>query len=240
MATFMIIHGAWSAGWAWKKMRPLLRELGHEVFTPTCTGLGERAHLAHPEVSLDTHIEDMLAVLDYEDLHDVVLVGHSYGGMVATGVADRAAARLSRLVYLDAFVPRHGQSLFDLVPAVARERSLAQALSEGEGWRLPANPLPSDTAAADIAWALPRRRMEPLKAFSTPLRLSDHTSSLPRSYIYCTRSGPGDVFRPFAEAARDGADWRYFELDASHNPHITMPGMLAALLHRIATKQAAA
>ena len=140
MATFLIIHGAWSAGWAWKKMRPRLRALGHEVFTPTCTGLGERAHLAHPEVSLDTHIDDMLAVLEYEDLHDVVLVGHSYGGMVATGVADRAAARLQQLVYLDAFVPQDGQSAFDLIPAKARERNLEQARSEGEGWLLPANP----------------------------------------------------------------------------------------------------
>ena len=240
MATFMIIHGAWSAGWAWKKMRPLLRDRGHEVFTPTCTGLGERAHLASPEVSLDTHIADMLAVLEYEDLHDVVLVGHSYGGMVATAVADRAAARLAQLVYLDAFVPRHGQSLFDLIPAVARERNLAQSRSDGEGWKLPANPMPPDTSPADVAWALPRRRMQPLKAFSTPVQLGDAVESLPRSYIYCTRSGPGDVFRPFAEAARASAEWRCFELDASHNPHITMPDTLAGLLHRIATNASAA
>ena len=235
MATILIIHGAWSAGWAWKKMRPLLRERGHEVFTPTCTGLGERAHLSHAGISLDTHIDDMLAVLEYEDLHDVVLVGHSYGGMVATGVADRAAARLSQLVYLDAFVPRDGQSLFDLLPAAARERSLAAAQREGQGWLLPANPLPPDTDAADVAWALARRRMQPIKAFSTPVRLGGAADAVPRSYIYCTRSAPGDVFRPFAEAARERAGWRYHELDASHNPHITMPQTLAALFHDIAT-----
>ncbi|MGL6113037.1 MAG: alpha/beta fold hydrolase, partial [Rubrivivax sp.] len=223
MSTFMIIHGAWSAGWAWKKMRPLLRELGHEVFTPTCTGLGERAHLASPAVSLDTHIADMLAVLDCEDLHDVVLVGHSYGGMVATGVADRAAMRLSQLVYLDAFVPRDGQCVFDLLPAAARERNLEQARTQGDGWLLPANPMPPDTAADDLAWAMPRRRMQPLQAFSTPVRIGGAVESLPRSYIYCTRSGPGDVFRPFAEQARANDAWRCFELDASHNPHITMP-----------------
>ena len=234
MATFMIIHGAWSAGWAWKKLRPLLRERGHEVFTPTCTGLGERAHQSGPEVGLDTHIEDMLAVLEYEDLHDVVLVGHSYGGMVATGVADRAVARLSRLVYLDAFVPADGQSVFDLIPSKARERNQAQARDEGQGWLLPPNPLPPDTDAADVEWALPRRRMQPIKAFSTPVRLSGAAQALPRCYIYCTRCGPGDVFRPFAEAARNDAAWRYFELDASHNPHITMPATLAELLHRIA------
>jgi len=235
MATFMIIHGAWSAGWAWKKLRPLLRERGHEVFTPTCTGLGERAHQADPEVSLDTHIEDMLAVLEFEDLRDVVLVGHSYGGMVATGVADRAAARLSQRVYLDAFVPADGQSVFDLIPPKARERNEAQARDEGQGWLLPPNPLPPDTSEADVAWALPRRRMQPIKAFSTPVRLSGAAGALPRCYVYCTRSGPGDVFRPFAERARADAAWRSFELDASHNPHITMPTTLAELLHRIAS-----
>jgi len=235
MATFMIIHGAWSAGWAWKKLRPLLRERGHEVFTPTCTGLGDRAHQAGPEVSLDTHIEDMLAVLEFEDLRDVVLVGHSYGGMVATGVADRAAARLSQRVYLDAFVPADGQSVFDLIPPKARERNEAQARDEGHGWLLPPNPLPPDTDAGDVEWALPRRRMQPIKAFSTPVRLGGAANALPRSYIYCTRSGPGDVFRPFAERARADAAWRYFELDASHNPHITMPATLAELLHRIAS-----
>ena len=235
MATFMIIHGAWSAGWGWKKLRPLLRERGHEVFTPTCTGLGDRAHQAGPEVSLDTHIEDMLAVLEFEDLHDVVLVGHSYGGMVATAVADRAAARLSQRVYLDAFVPADGQSLFDLIAPKARERNEAQARNEGQGWMLPPNPLPPDTSEADVEWALPRRRMQPIKAFSTPVRLSGAADALPRSYIYCTRSGPGDVFRPFAERARADAAWRYFELDASHNPHITMPATLAGLFHRIAS-----
>ena len=92
MATFVVAHGAWSAGWAWKKMRPLMRAAGHELWTPTYTGLGERAHLGHADVSLDTHIQDIVAVLETEDLADVILIGHSYGGMVATGVADRARA----------------------------------------------------------------------------------------------------------------------------------------------------
>lgn len=238
MATILIVHGAWSSGWAWKKMRPLLRERGHEVLTPTCTGLGERAHLASPQVGLDTHVDDILAVLEYEDLHDVLLLGHSYGGMVATGVADRAAARMSQLVYLDAFVPTDGQSVFDLISRAAVTRNLEQARTQGDGWLLPANPLPPDTSAEDVAWALPRRRMQPLKCFSAPLRLSAAPAAMPRSYIYCTRSGPGDVFRPFSERARADAGWRHHELDASHNPHITMPDTLADLLDRIARGQA--
>ena len=96
MTTFLVVHGAWAAGWAWKKMRPLMAVRGHQLFTPTCTGLGERAHLAHRDVNLETHIADILAVLDFEDLRDTILVGHSYGGMVATGVADRARDRRRR------------------------------------------------------------------------------------------------------------------------------------------------
>ena len=113
-ATFLVCHGAWSAGWAWKKMHPLMAASGHRLVTPTYTGLGERAHLANPSVDLETHIQDILNVIKYEDLRDIVLVGHSYGGMVATGVADRARDRISQLIYVDAFVPEDGQSLLDL------------------------------------------------------------------------------------------------------------------------------
>src|ERR1044072_6713043 len=116
MAAFVVPQGAWSAGWAWKKMRPLMRAAGHELWTPTCTGLGERAHLGHADVGLHTHIEDIVAVLETADLNDVILIGHSYGGMVATGVADRARGRIRHLVYLDAFAPTDGQALFDLMP----------------------------------------------------------------------------------------------------------------------------
>src|ERR1700730_1875976 len=120
VATILVAHGAWSAAWAWKKMRPLLRAAGHELLTPTYTGLGELSHLANPSIDLETHIRDVLGVLEFEDLHDVVLLGHSYGGMVATGVADRARDRVAKLIYLDAFVPQDGQSMLDLHPPEAR------------------------------------------------------------------------------------------------------------------------
>src|SRR5215510_11934493 len=115
MATIVLAHGAWSAAWAWKKMRPSFRAAGHEFFSPTYTGLGERAHLAHHEIDLGTHIHDVGAVLEIEDLRDVTLLGHSYGGMVTTGVADRLSDRIAHVVYIDAFAPKDGQSLFDLV-----------------------------------------------------------------------------------------------------------------------------
>jgi pimeloyl-ACP methyl ester carboxylesterase len=234
MATFLIAHGAWSAAWAWKKMRPLLQARGHALYTPTYTGLGERAHLASREVGLETHIADVLGTLEFEDLRDVVLVGHSYGGMVATGVADRARARLRRLVYLDAFVPRDGQSLLDLLPADVRERMREAARTAGDGWRVPPNPVPPDTSETDLAWLMPRRVMHPLRAFEEPIRLSGPEGAAPRAYIYCTRIAPGDVFGPFAERARREAGWQYLELEASHSPNVTAPEALAALLEKLA------
>ena len=234
MTTFVVVHGAWSAGWAWKKMHPLMGALGHTLVTPTYTGIGERSHLAHAGIDLNTHITDILKVLEFEDLRDVILIGHSYGGMVATGVADRAAGRIAQLVYLDAFVPRHGDSLLSLTPADNRSRVLDGVRTQGGGWRIPANPLPSDTRTEDVAWSTPRRVMQPLKTWEQPIELMGAVDTLPRSYIYCNKFGPGDVFRQFADRARVQPGWKYFEMDASHNPHITVPQELARLLDGIA------
>ena len=235
MTIFLIAHGAWSAGWAWKKMRPRLRERGHELWTPTYTGLGERIHLASNDVRLDTHIEDVLKVLEYEDLREVILVGHSYGGMVATGVADRAPERFAQLVYLDAFVPRHGQALFDLAVPDDRIGLIEGARKTGDAMRLPPRPMPPDTSAADLAWANPRRVPQPIATFEQPIRLTGAVEQLRRTYIYCTKARPGDVFRQFAERAKSEPGWKYREIDASHNPHITVPDVLAAMLHELAT-----
>ena len=233
MATFVIAHGAWSAGWAWKKIRLRLRQGGHEVFTPTYTGLGERAHLASPENGLETHIQDVLGVLEYEDLRQVILLGHSYGGMVATGVADRAPERIRRLVYLDAFVPRDGQSVFDLVGLEERARRLEIAKTLGAGWKLPPNPPPDDTSEEDLAWVTPRRVPLSLKAFEQPLKLGGAVDKLPKTYIYCTRARPGDGFRQFRERAKQEG-WQCFDIEASHSPNVTAPDALAGMLEAIA------
>lgn len=234
MTTYVVAHGAWSSSWAWAKMRPLMRARGHELFVPTYTGLGERQHASAPTITLETHIADVLGCIEMEDLRDIVLVGHSYGGMVATGVAHRARERLRHLVYLDAFVPQHGQCLLDLQKPEHRLKVLASASAEGNGWRVPPQAPPPDTSAQDLAWMTPRRVPQPLLTFTTPLRLDGEGYAGPRSYIFCTRVGPADSFRQFAERARSQPGWRYEELDASHNPHITMPEQLMALLEDIA------
>jgi len=233
MATIVLAHGAWSAAWAWKKMRPLFRAAGDEFFSPTYTGLGQRAHLARPDIDLSTHIQDVVGVLEFEDLKNVVLLGHSYGGMVATGVADKARERIAKVIYLDAFAPKDGQSLLDLVGPKATANMQAGAKEEGDGWRIPINPMPPDTSPDDQTWAMPRRRPQPLKTFEQKIKLESKAPPPPRHYIYATKNGPGDVFRQFGERAKNEAGWSYHEIDASHNPHITCPDVLMALLTRI-------
>jgi pimeloyl-ACP methyl ester carboxylesterase len=235
VATFLVAHGAWSAGWAWKKMRPQMRARGHEIFTPTYTGMGERAHLAHKDIDLETHIADVLGVLNVEDLRNVILVGHSYGGMVATGVADRASERIAQLVYLDAFAPRDGQSLLELQTDEARKRVREATAKEGDGWRIPPNPAPPDTSHEDLAWVNAHRVPQPIKTFEQKIRLTGAVDKLPRTYIYCKISRPGDVFRQFRDRASTEKGWKCIDIDASHSPNVTAPEALAAILDGIAS-----
>jgi pimeloyl-ACP methyl ester carboxylesterase len=234
MALFVVSHGAWSAGWAWKRMRPLMAARGHSLITPTLTGIGERSHLANPDIDLDTHIADILGVLNYENLTNVNLIGHSYSGMVATGVADRARDRVAQLIYLDAFVPRDGESAFDVLPAATRAQRQAGASSSADGWRIPPGPMPPDTAPEDVAWCTPLRVPQPVKTFEQKLKIQNGPLILPRHYIYCARRPPDDRFRAFYERAKQESWAGAHEIDSSHNPHITCPEALAELLTKIA------
>ena len=231
--TFLVCHGAWSAGWAWKKMHPLMSKAGHRLVTPSYTGLGDRAHLAQPGIDLEAHIADMLAVIKYEDLRDFVLIGHSYGGMVATGVADRVRDKVQQLIYVDAFVPQDGQSLLDFLPE-SEQRRMREGAQSGDGWRVPPNPTPPDTPSEDIAWLNERRVNMPIKCFETKLKLEKGPLTLPRSYVYATRFLPVNVFGQFAKMTKNDSAWRYFEIDASHSPNVTAPEALMTLLETIA------
>ena len=245
MATFVLLHGAWHGGWCWKKITPLLRDAGHEAFAPTLTGLGERAHLAHPDVDLTTHIQDVVNVLEYEDLDAVVLVGHSYGGMVITGVADQLPGRLAHLVYLDAFVPDDRQALVDLIPPEGRHSFEARVRAEGDGWHLPSRlPVPWEVAVredyrvtdeADVRWMVARLGPQPFKTMTEPVRrINPAAAALPRTYVRCTQYA-SPAFDRFAESARQpGSRWRCRELATSHDAMVTMPRELADLLLEVA------
>ena len=211
-------------------MHPLMQAAGYRLVTPSYTGLGERAHLANPSIDLESHIADILNVIKYEDLRDIVLLGHSYGGMVATGVADRARDRIAQLIYLDAFVPRNGQSLFDL-NETGRQPMRDRAKS-GDGWRVPPNPTPPDTPQADLDWLTERRVDMPINCFEQGLKLSAEPA-MPRSYIYASRITPADTFGPFAARAKSEPGWRCHEIDASHSPNVTAPEALMDVLQKI-------
>jgi pimeloyl-ACP methyl ester carboxylesterase len=197
------------------------------------TGLGERSHLARPDIDLETHIADILGVLKYEDLNDVNLIGHSYSGMVATGVADRARQRIKQLIYVDAFVPNDGESAFDVLPAATRAQRQAGASNSLDGWRIPPGPMPADTSPEDRAWCEPLRVPQPVKTFEQKLKFESGPLMLPRHYIYCLRKSPDDRFRVFYERAKSEGLGTH-EIDSSHNPHLTCPDVLADLLAKIA------
>ena len=230
IGTYVLVHGAWHGGWCWVKTSRLLRDAGHEVYTPTLTGLGERAHLARPEIDLETHIQDVVAVLESEELRQVTLVGHSYGGMVITGVAARAAARIGHLVYLDAFVPEAGKALMDYIGPERANAMREQAQAQGEGWKVPTFPPErfGVTSQRDTEWLTRHLLPQPLKTLEQPLPATGG-ERLKRTYIYCSGRAMGP-FEQFAERLRDDRKWSYHELKTGHDAMITTPGELAKIL----------
>lgn len=220
MATFVIVHGMWSGGWYFQPTARLLRAAGHEVFTPTLTGVGERVHLGSPATNLDTHVQDIANVLEFEDLFEVVLVGYSYGGAVVTAVAERVPERISQLVYLDAWVPRDGESVFDLIPEQAPAFEEI-ARTQGGGWRIPRDP------------PHPRRTPHPLATLKQRLSVSsDAAARLPRSYVVFSRNSQyhAPVMAKMALQAQ-ASGWRVHELPADHDAPETHAPELAEVLN---------
>jgi pimeloyl-ACP methyl ester carboxylesterase len=217
-ANFVLVHGAWFGGWCWKKVSPLLRAAGHEVFVPTLTGLGECSHLFSSEVGLDTHIEDIVAVLEYEALTEVILVGHSYAGIVIARVAQKAAHRLAELVHLDSFLPEDGKSLDDYLPA-------PHASVDGRIKPLDLRTAFGVSREPDIAWAAPRDH--PARADSQPVDLS-RTVNLRQTYIRCSNNLP--IVVESAERAKRQAFRLYELLSAYHCPMVTRPDELVKIL----------
>ncbi len=230
MSTFLLCQGGWRGGWYWKRVAKILRAAGHQVLTPSYTGLGERAHLLTPEVDLETHIADILGIIRCEELENFILVGHSYGGMVITGVADRAFEKISSLIYLDAGLPRDGQSMTDLVGGDAAALR-ARAEAEGEGWKIP---FPTGAergieAAADRAWIDRLSGFHPLATLTQPLEIAgNHLKIANKVYILATENRPSP-FHQFADWTRTQPDWTTAEIACHHMPMISMAGETAQL-----------
>jgi pimeloyl-ACP methyl ester carboxylesterase len=221
----VLVHGAWGGSWMWSRLAALLRAGDHEVFAPSMTGIGERAHLASASVDLSTHVNDVLGTIEYERLSDFVLVGHSYGGMVVTAVADRVAERVRSLVYLDAFVPKDGQSLLDLARPEMRAKILAL-----QGWQVPPPPPQGMTDKDEVAWIEGRRNPQPAGTFKEKVSLRGNYKGR-RVYVFCSGYSP-TTFAPFGAATKADKAWQYHELPTHHYPQISMPRETAAILER--------
>lgn len=242
MANFVLVHGAWHGGWCWRDTAAALRTAGHAVFTPTHTGVGERSHQSAENITLETHVRDVCGCIEWEELNDVILVGHSYGGMVITGVADRMAERIQALVYLDAFVPEHGDSLIGLLPKALPAEVAAQFIGAFRGTALDKNcglmqPIPAEMfgiAAANRAWVDRRCVPQALATFEMPLLLTgNHARVTQRLYILADGWDPSP-FRHFAARCEGAAGWRVVKLPCSHDVMVDMPKELAAELLKLA------
>lgn len=232
--TYVLMHGAWHGGWCWKRVAEPLRASGHRVYTPTQTGLGERSHLLSTDITLDVFIKDLVNVLEWEDLADVVLVGHSFGGITITGAADRVPQRIRHLVYLDSFVLQDGQSAFSVLPpdVVAARRRLAQEFSGGVSLPVPEPSTLGVTDTADVAWLKKKCTPHPLSTYEDPLKLKGPPASgLPVTYIAVKPDfAPTGASRAFAKKQNG---WDYLEIKAGHDAMITSPKALLDILSRL-------
>jgi pimeloyl-ACP methyl ester carboxylesterase len=243
MAVYVLVGGGWLGGWCWQAVARRLREEGHDAYLVTLTGLGERVHLANPEVNLETHITDVVNLIEFEDLHDVVLLGHSYAGLVVTGMADRVPDRISQLVYLDTGPIPNGTALIETFPPEVREHVERQVEELGAGWRFPVPPreelatFGSLEGLDDAKLELLRSRAvdQPFGTFTQPLQLENPArEELPKVGILCSFSfeevqaiidSGNPVFREMASPS-----WRFIELPTGHYPMFSRPEDLAAVL----------
>jgi len=236
MTSIVLVHGAWGGSYGFRSLRPLLAAAGHDVFSPSLTGIGERSHLSGPHVDLDLHIQDVANTIFYEDLDDIVLLGFSYGGMVVTGLIDQLGDKIKHLVYLDAFVPTNGQSALDIVGTDTAAR-MTEAAVDG---LVPPIPRELDTPEA-TAWSNARRAHQPLGTLSKPVTITTSLDDAPftRTYIKASADGnePRDSpFWNYADHARESDAWAYHEIATNHMVPMTRPQELAAIILDLASR----
>jgi pimeloyl-ACP methyl ester carboxylesterase len=235
-STFVLVHGAWSGGYIWRQVAERLRKNGHAVFTTTNTGLGERAHLLSKSITIDTFVKDVTGVIEAEELSNVILVGHSFGGSAITGVADAIPEKIRHLVYLDSLLPQPGKALMDTLPpeVAAARRKLAQETSGGVSMpaaRTDPTMVPND---ADRAWLDRRATPQPLGSYETPLILKNPIgNNVPRTYIACTNPFLA-ITRASKEWVKSQQGWGWLEIATGHVAQVTAPDELTAMLQKIA------
>jgi pimeloyl-ACP methyl ester carboxylesterase len=220
-ATFVVAHGAWTGGWSWVRVADLLQEKGHAIHVPTLTGLGERSHIVEG-VGLDTHIDDIVNEILWKDLTDIVLVGHSYGGIVATGVVEKVPDRIASLVYVEAFIPKDGQSFNDMVPGWTMSGKLIDAPPSGKG---------EYKREADRKWVNAKATAQPTATLTQKLKVTGAYLKVPRK-MFVVATGWDGNFSGVAEPFRKDPNWVVEEIDCGHDVPIDAPDELVALLER--------
>jgi len=235
-ATFVLVHGAWHGGWCFRKTADLLRGRGHRVLTPTLSGLGERSHLFSGAINLTTHVTDILNVIRWEGLERIVLLGHSYGGMVITGVADQVSDKIAALVYLDAVVPGDNQSLYDLVPLEILKSQLAGAAENGGVGIPPAPAALFNVNEKDRAWVDAMCTPQPVACMTERLKLKGGGFGRVRDKVYILAEGwgTGRGFRHYFDQLKDDPKWVTHALPCGHDIMVDMPEQLTALLEQAA------
>jgi pimeloyl-ACP methyl ester carboxylesterase len=232
MSTFLLVPGAWLGGWCWRDVAADLQIGGHSVIGATLTGLGERAHLLSREIDLETHVKDIVGLFHCRDLHEVVLVGHSYGGTIITMVSEQVPDRIRRLVYLDASVPRDGESNNDVIGVSMAAQLRASAVSAGDGWRVPPAPYVIERLSDHPrrSWVEARLTPHPLRPFGEPVQLgSREAAALPRAFIQTTQSAIYDGLMARARAA----GWYCREIGGGHYAMFTQPKLVALALNEL-------
>jgi pimeloyl-ACP methyl ester carboxylesterase len=241
MSAFVLAHGSWWGGWSWGRVAARLRRAGHVVHTPSYTGMGNRAHLLGPAITIETFVEDLIGVIESEELSEVVLVGHSFGGVPISGVADRIPERIAKLIYLDAVVLERGTHAFSMYPpeeAQARIKA-AKSATDGLAVPVPAPPLPDvwglgEPGDPDYEWVLRRMSPHPLRSYTAALTLRNSVGNdLPRVYVRCTNpSHP--ALEPSRQLVRSWSGWDWTELPVPHGCIITHPDEVCDLLLKLA------
>jgi pimeloyl-ACP methyl ester carboxylesterase len=234
VATFVLVHGAWHGGWCWSRVAPVLREAGHDVLSPTLTGLGERAHMVSPQVGLSTHVDDVLATLMFEQRDDVILVGHSYAGMVIAAAAAVRPSGIRSVVYLDAFVPEDGERAIDLLPEAVAAHYRESVSERGFGWLIPPRPL--DVLGVvdpdDIAWLESLFVPHPWRTYTDAVTIAPAGAQVAGAFVECVDWLR--VFKPHRGRA-EARGWPVRELHAGHEAMVTEPRALANVLLELAS-----
>jgi pimeloyl-ACP methyl ester carboxylesterase len=226
---FVLVHGAWHGGWCWRRVSDMLQEKGHKVLAPTLTGLGERSHLMSKDIVLDTHIADIVNVIQWEDLADICLVAHSYGGWPVSGAIEQVLDRISSVIYLDAFVPEDGQRGFDFASEFSR-KAMMEAMAKGAAASGPPKAEIFQVNEKDRAWVDSKLTPQPLGVALHPIKLTGAREKVAKKIYIRAPAYPQPAFDKYYAAKKADPSWRTYEVDGGHDVMIDRPQRLVEIM----------